>query len=71
MREFVGDFYSLLLFHDHMHLHCSLEFYLSSAIEVSSLFWDRRVRLVRLGDKSRHVKSSTAYFKDFFAHPIG
>ena len=50
MREFVGDFYSLPPIHM-IHLHCSLEFYPSSAIEVSSLFWDRRVRLFRLGRK--------------------
>ena len=28
----------------------------------ASLFWDRRVRLVRLGEKSRHVESRKAYF---------
>ena len=50
MREFVGDFYSLSPI-QMIHLHCSLEFYPSSAIEVSSLFWDRCVRLVRLGRK--------------------
>ena len=50
VREFVGDFYSLPPIYM-MHLHCSLEFYPSSATEVSSLFWDRRVRLVRLGRK--------------------
>ena len=50
MREIVGDFYSLSPIHM-IHLYCSLEFYSSSAIEVSSLFWDRRVRLARLGRK--------------------